>query len=386
MRKILIASSVLTLSLSPIQVHAAVKAGASCSKAGATSTVGDLKFTCTKSGKKLIWSKGLKTSVAPTPTQATTSPTPVVSEAPAPTPTPIKHPSNVWEKYGLTKPTSVDSVIKAATANLKSYTANVRSSQEVKVLAQEGVDPQLTAWVQGGANYVAQRFAYPKLSKQFVDVLAVDSTWLKEAYTKEGFSDQQVDDRLGGFNAGAPAFGGTTTNTWNFTAIQRDNLMVRDKAGMSQTPGHEFFHAIQENLAGPVIDGNGSKVPNWYWEGPAMFVGQQTAGVLNFADYVTVGRPSMTTRYETSRSVNRTMTLSEFKPNDGVIDPYAIGFAATEFLVSQVGMEKMLNVYTSLGKGESFADAFKNGTRIELTDFYSMFEEIRGTLGFAKES
>jgi len=36
----------------------AVKAGSSCTKAGLTSTVAGKKFTCTKSGKKLVWDKG----------------------------------------------------------------------------------------------------------------------------------------------------------------------------------------------------------------------------------------------------------------------------------------------------------------------------------------
>ena len=35
-----------------------VKAGAACSKIGATTVVKTLKYTCIKSGKKLIWSKG----------------------------------------------------------------------------------------------------------------------------------------------------------------------------------------------------------------------------------------------------------------------------------------------------------------------------------------
>ena len=32
----------------------------------------------------------------------------------------------------------------------------------------------------------------------------------------------------------------------------------------------------------------------------------------------------------------------------------------------------------------SFEEAFQQGTGIELVDFYSMFEEIRGIIGFAK--
>jgi hypothetical protein len=115
-----------------------------------------------------------------------------------------------------------------------------------------------------------------------------------------------------------------------------------------------------------------------------MFVGLQTAGVLGVSDYSTLGRPSMTNRYKNGNPVNRTSNLSEIRANNGVIDPYAIGFAATEFLVSQVGIEKMIGVYEALGEDMSFEEAFQQGTGIELVDFYSMFEEIREIIGFAK--
>ena len=52
--------------------------------------------------------------------------------------------------------------------------------------------------------------------------------------------------------------------------------------------------------------------------------------------------------------------------------------------MAQVGVEKMVNVYGALGQGKTFDVAFKQGTGIELVDFYSMFEEVRATLGFAK--
>ena len=65
---------------------AAVKAGATCNKVGITSISSGKKFTCIKSGKKLIWDKGVaikkptvvipeSTNVEPTPTP---TPTPVV--------------------------------------------------------------------------------------------------------------------------------------------------------------------------------------------------------------------------------------------------------------------------------------------------------------------
>jgi hypothetical protein len=394
MRKALAALTVLVLVSLPLQASAAVKAGATCTKAGITSTVNSIKYTCVKSGKKLVWDKGVKVvtpkhSVTPTPTPtvtATPTPTPMVTATPTPTPTPTKTFNSLWEKYDLTKPTSVDEVIKKSTDNFKSYTSVVRNSeQEIKFFAQTSVDETLITWVKDGSTYVARRFAYPKLPSTFSSIIAIDKTWLEATYLSAGFPANKAKGQAEGFCGGAPACGSADSNLWNYSAILKNNSMVNDKAGLAQTPAHEFFHAIQGILAnGNGADAAGSRVPNWYWEGPAMFVGQETAGVLGFADYLTLGRPSMTNRYKNGNPINRTSNLSEIRANDGVIDPYAIGFAATEFLVSQVGIEKMLNVYAALGQGKSFDLAFKQGTGIELVDFYSMFEEIRGIVGFPK--
>ena len=49
----------LLLGLPITYSNAAVKAGSSCSKVGATSTVSGKKYTCIKSGKKLVWNKGV---------------------------------------------------------------------------------------------------------------------------------------------------------------------------------------------------------------------------------------------------------------------------------------------------------------------------------------
>lgn len=58
MRKLLIL--LLTLSLVGISpAQASVKPGAKCKKAGATATVSGKKFTCIKSGGKIVWNKGV---------------------------------------------------------------------------------------------------------------------------------------------------------------------------------------------------------------------------------------------------------------------------------------------------------------------------------------
>ncbi len=56
--------SILSLFISTpfIPANAAAKAGASCSKAGITSVVSSKTYTCIKSGKKLVWNKGVSKS------------------------------------------------------------------------------------------------------------------------------------------------------------------------------------------------------------------------------------------------------------------------------------------------------------------------------------
>jgi len=66
------------------------KSGASCTKLGITKDYKAKKYTCIKSGKKLVWNKGvaIKTAapaVAPTPTLSPTpTPTPIISPTPTP--------------------------------------------------------------------------------------------------------------------------------------------------------------------------------------------------------------------------------------------------------------------------------------------------------------
>ena len=52
--------SILLLTALPISTSsAAIKAGSKCAKAGATSISAGKKYTCIKSGKKLIWNNGV---------------------------------------------------------------------------------------------------------------------------------------------------------------------------------------------------------------------------------------------------------------------------------------------------------------------------------------
>ena len=75
-----VAISVITLALVLLGqpgFSASPKAGATCTKAGLTATASGFKFTCVKSGKKLIWNSGTKIVVA----KATPTPTPTPTDS-----------------------------------------------------------------------------------------------------------------------------------------------------------------------------------------------------------------------------------------------------------------------------------------------------------------
>jgi hypothetical protein len=67
--RILLASALFLGVLGTAPANAAApKPGSNCVKSGQLIRVNSLEFTCTKSGKKLVWSKGMNTSLKPTST------------------------------------------------------------------------------------------------------------------------------------------------------------------------------------------------------------------------------------------------------------------------------------------------------------------------------
>jgi hypothetical protein len=95
-------SAILISSINAYSANPA-KPGAICSKAGATQISKGFRFTCVKSGKKLVWNKGVvvtkaqpSPSASPTPTRmpsANPSATPSQSAMPTESPTPMASPS-----------------------------------------------------------------------------------------------------------------------------------------------------------------------------------------------------------------------------------------------------------------------------------------------------
>jgi M6 family metalloprotease-like protein len=75
MKRSLLALVVILALITPTNAIAATKAGGVCKKAGQVSTVSGKRYTCVKSGNKLVWSKGVsvtKAKASPSPSNAST--------------------------------------------------------------------------------------------------------------------------------------------------------------------------------------------------------------------------------------------------------------------------------------------------------------------------
>ena len=82
MRKSALVAILISALLIPVSAQGATaKAGAKCTKLKSTQVVAGKKYTCIKSGKKLVWDKGVKVVVKPTPKPTPTTPPVVVKKS-----------------------------------------------------------------------------------------------------------------------------------------------------------------------------------------------------------------------------------------------------------------------------------------------------------------
>ena len=175
MRKVAISVSVLTLIatlLAPMQANAAsAKAGASCPKAKATQIVGSKKFTCVKSGKKLVWDKGVTIPKATKPQPPVVKKTQEI-DFPA-----LEDVALLDKKFGLTEAITTGGLA-------VSYSASGACSYDLasnSVLLNVVGKCSITASQAGDANYLPA----PSITRSFEIVKITRSIEVEEFDTQD---------------------------------------------------------------------------------------------------------------------------------------------------------------------------------------------------------
>ena len=346
MKKALGALIATTLFLVPINAMAAVKAGDVCKKAGSTATANGKKFTCIKSGKKLVWNKGV---VVATPTLDPVAPTSF---------------EDVVERYKGIGP----AVWKEAQA------LSLAGTQTSQFEIQIGPNTTPASGVSNPNTYLARisklwsNYNQPTKTKVFLFNFN-DIGWVKQRNLELAGSIHTPETIAGACTSAenCSSFGGAFNGLGQlYIGVQIKNFDDYSIGFVRGNFGHEYTHTVQYMALNAPAN---AKLPCWYAEGQPQVPGQ-ALGFETQANYLK-SRTSWTTRpagilgdyssssilkfYEMTGASGNGICNSDFRPRS-----YDLGYMTVEALASIKGIQSTMDVVVGVGKGLSFAESFKN--------------------------
>jgi hypothetical protein len=370
----LVAALVLLLTVvTPVQATTP-KAGAKCSKAGSTATVAGKKFTCIKSGTRLVWNKGVAIKAAAPKPSPTSTPTPNVSDFKA------------WS-------TDIDSKMLSdqAQRNFLSW-AKARAGNAKKHLQviQENSNSSRISILKKADDLGAELFSsyFPQGSKT---IIGATEAWTLNELAKSGWPAKSCNEAY--MPGVALCLDSDARQGYVITGDATYSAMLPGNDGGALL-AHEYFHLVQANLsktrpgeAERTKGTNASSVsafPAWFLEGSAEFVGYSVGALAQNASYWE-GRGKMLTYSPPDPAINKN-AIADYEirtccGNNSPTYPYHIGQIATEYIVASIGFQKMLDIWIDYGTTRNFETSFEKVTGISKVTFYEKFEQIRPKVG-----
>lgn len=368
-------AALLAVAIAPV-AYSAVTPGATCKKLGQTTTQTGMKYTCVKSGKKLIWNKGAAIK-KPASSTSTTPPAPVAS--PTSTPTPLPAPSVAPVTYPK-GPTSFDDLVENYEGI--AYAAWKKSAE--KIAASTPADIRLKFVLGPTTELINKEPIVPinLVTRLFAgDVLPAEVSYLAFTYEDRDWAVNQMESIIP--NAGSSWIKDVACNTketcWGggaFTNGAGKHLVVIaiGIVNLNHISGaldaHEFTHVVQTmNMKAPrpqtayLYD---PWLPAWYWEGQAHFAQHATVYHQDFASY-------MKLRNETAGILFReakfnTQHIQEYFVFNAPEDwknkyerwrQYDLGAMFVEILVALKGPESTMQMWKLASTGVKFEAAFE---------------------------
>ena len=393
MRKLSIFTSLIivasTLTLLPANA-ATASAGASCSQAGLTSVVKGLKYTCVKSGKKLVWGKG----VASAGNSATTQ-----------NPIPITLPVSPIGEITFENISQHISDISAAAyaAVQKVEAANSLPNIPTKIVVGPNTAPPISD-VPAAFQKIMKLWSGFRQPVSYYALLYnfQDKDWALKTASKtpevistggiKGLTNMmsqcEAPNRCSGGNSGIGSEGTYGAGFGQFGM---------DPAHIAQDPyflvggifGHEYTHSMQAaqfldnpNIGKPLTQLQNQHglsnapsglyeavLPCWFQEGQPNFQGT-SAEAATFNDYMSwrlrmaKGHPIPEFTDYSTASLTK-MLLTDNPPTCLPPAPvyqlgYGIGALVIEALTAIAGPQSTMAVVTLLGRGQTYEVAFKN--------------------------
>ncbi len=346
---------------------AAVKAGASCPKVGKTSVASGKTFTCVKSGKKLLWNKGIaltKPAATPTPSPSAKPETVAVKTPEMPTSF-----TDLEEKY---------QGIPYATWQKIQDNLALHKTTDLKINFQFGPNtPQRypNQWTIDAVTLGSRVMGAQKQPAEvkFVEFNKEDVPWARAEAAKYvspfnlgmNLPDQAADkcanvDCDGAVTNIASDIGLVLVGVAN--PVNRFNIQKFN----GQNDLHEYTHAVQGMIfKGKVTNPPPMHMPCWYSEGQPQAVSIPTVA-KSAEDYVKI-RKSWVTDNRWLLKDYEPETIQQFlKDNMKVPCPGStypmvstLGYIVMDALVSIGGIDKTFDVQVAKASGLSFEDSFK---------------------------
>ena len=346
MRKRLIALLVITPLLFSSQLstsHAATKAGAKCSKVGSKSVVGAKTFTCIKSGKKLVWDKGVKV------TATTKQSIQLLSYA-------------NMKKAMLPKP--------AKNLFRYHYSPNAVKGYKEKIESELNYSMEYWTSVYDGTELFNIFYGTEK------DLEWLISAWKTYDLDKNGYTANEYKGRLeregNQLNAGSvPSQEGPS----HLSFFRSSTRPIQDDAMIP----HENVHIVQQQLTKSRTD----QMPCWLREGTAnLFGGFQTAEKYGLRVYDEAKRSEMNAYQGGSTEIRKfsdSQWFTHLKSLEGNFSggcdyknrfAYGAGLLLSEVLMADSGFEKMMEFWRAFSLEVDWRQSFKNIYGVEIDTWY----------------
>jgi hypothetical protein len=388
MKKILLVIISASILIAPINAMAAVKAGDACKKAGSTATVKGKKFTCIKSGKKLVWNKGVvvpgaKPTVIPTPTPTPIpSVEPTVTPVPTPTPTIAPFVPPYIPRTFKELENNLSGIIYGAwldtVAQMKAGKPQLGNVQIFSAPGTEAGHPSALIPL-GLTSQLFSKFPQPK-NVYVIEMGYGDDKWAQDIFSR--YADVTYGNVKTAMTEICPTpecGGGQAHRTRNWDGIvtigiapKKQSAEISTRIGTGMVYAHEYLHTIQFVVAKE----RWWYPPNWIQEGSAEWASMVIAYKDDYQEYAKFREFALREQYRNSGTFDAAWIEKFLNPYTVISEtqeagagyynkiyprwyPYAFGIMAYEMLTVIKGPDAMLNMYTNIGKGSSFPEAFK---------------------------
>ena len=405
----------LLLSISTAIAAPNPKSGASCAKKGLSKTYKGKQYTCIKSGKKLVWSKGVliksasgntspSTVFSPTPSPSQ-SPTPQVSPSPAATPSPLPSPTITQSTTPAPSPSSSPTVTlltveerwNATGSNAlvvyKKWASQFKGqtpSAEVRFILSDSLWPEVKTELRQRINKVIVFFDpyfKPSLPIYFIGGRFEDVDWacrelnrLDNGRDIEECKRESINNQKMIFH---DSWGGGIRNASAHWYLLKMREAIDSRAFLPRVE-HEYIHIIQQNQMG-----NFSTKESCWYHGMAEYLGilasaqgnldyfldQRMWAILN----APVKRPQDLTseflkNWITRASIpNRTGNQRNCAEFDQSGD-YHDAVLAAEWMISKIGIPGVLKFQENL-KDMNWNQALEKSFGLSVNQIYTEISE-----------